>query len=312
MRIFKLKKCKRIHGLHFAPQGGRLLVVGASIVEVVESAIWLDVATGTVVSRIDLSAFRYAVPPDVSRLAVLGANGYDDGIAPVQWTPLAGGEPDWHAVKGSEKLATEDGGLNGIAFDPSGQVVAVGHDVGSGDSRLTLLRLDTGRGVGERAFAKFPGVLAFDAAGNRLAVSGGPEGGSPEVSVFRLPALKTLFSYKPPGTRTRCLLFLPDGRLVAANARNVYVFPPGGGEPQFVLGGHTGQVNAVAVSPDGKRLLTASHDGAIRVWDAAAGKETATFDWKIGPVTAVAFAPDGLTAAVAGDKGQVAVWDSDE
>jgi WD40 repeat protein len=89
----------------------------------------------------------------------------------------------------------------------------------------------------------------------------------------------------------------------------VYIFPPNGGEPQFVLGGHNGQVNAVAFSPGSKRLLSASHDGAIRVWDE--GHEVMAFDWKIGPVTAVAFSPDGLIAAAAGDKGQVVVWDVD-
>jgi WD40 repeat protein len=58
-------------------------------------------------------------------------------------------------------------------------------------------------------------------------------------------------------------------------------------------------------------MLSASHDGAIRMWDAATGGGVAAFDWTIGPVTAVAFAPDGLTAAAAGEKGQVVTWDTD-
>ncbi|MDB5310651.1 MAG: hypothetical protein JWO38_4853 [Gemmataceae bacterium] len=70
-------------------------------------------------------------------------------------------------------------------------------------------------------------------------------------------------------------------------------------------------MNAVALTRDGRRLLTASHDGLIRVWDAATGEPGPTFDWQVGPVTAVAFAPDGLTCAAAGLSGKVVAWDVD-
>jgi len=65
MRTFKLKKRKRVHGLHFAPDGGRLLVIGAPQVDVVESATWLDLATGETVGRIEQLAIGYAVAPDL-------------------------------------------------------------------------------------------------------------------------------------------------------------------------------------------------------------------------------------------------------
>jgi WD40 repeat protein len=65
------------------------------------------------------------------------------------------------------------------------------------------------------------------------------------------------------------------------------------------------------LTPDGKRLLTASHDGMIRVWDANTGEAGPAFDWDIGAVTAVAFSPDGLTCAAAGLNGKVIIWDVD-
>lgn len=316
MRTFKLKKCKRIHGLHFAPDGGILLVVGAPQVDVVESATRIDLATGMTVSRIDQLAVAYAVAPDFSRLVLLGAHEYDGGLAPIQWTSLPDGAGGWHPVptkRGKVATVPTSGDLYGIALDATGELLAIGHDQasrGRGDLGLTVLRLGSGELVGHRSIPDLPGGIAFNRDATRLAVSGGPEG-EPVVNVFDLPALTPRFSHTPPGTRTRCVLYLPNDRLVAANARNVYVYPPDEGEPQFVLGGHKGQVNAVASSPDGGRLLTASHDGAIRVWDVATGGEVAAYDWGIGPVTAAAFSPDGLIAAAAGEKGQVVIWDVD-
>ena len=43
-----------------------------------------------------------------------------------------------------------------------------------------------------------------------------------------------------------------------------------------ILGGHSGYVTAVAWSPDGHHILTASNDGTARIWDATTGDNTLT------------------------------------
>src|SRR5687767_10576331 len=103
MRAYKLKNCKRVHGLHFAPDGARLLVVGGEEAVGVDYAVWLDLTTGESAGRIDVMANCYAVEPALTRYAVGGADGWlqddrPDAVAAVQWTPLAlalAGEVAW-------------------------------------------------------------------------------------------------------------------------------------------------------------------------------------------------------------------------
>ena len=62
--------------------------------------------------------------------------------------------------------------------------------------------------------------------------------------------------------------------------------------------GHKGLVVALAYSPDGRTLASASADGTARLWDLATGKLTATLQSPAARAYCVAFSPDGEALAV--------------
>jgi WD40 repeat protein len=73
--------------------------------------------------------------------------------------------------------------------------------------------------------------------------------------------------------------------------------------------GHQGAVSCLAMSPDGKRLISGGADRALCVWDVSAAKQTFCYDEHSSPITSVVFSPDGRTAASGDAEGVVHVWD---
>lgn len=83
-------------------------------------------------------------------------------------------------------------------------------------------------------------------------------------------------------------------------------------QPVLTLKGHTGEVYAVAVSPDGKTYATGSFDKTVKLWNAADGKELRTLGGASGHtnlVLAVAFHPKEPVLASASSDNTVKFWD---
>jgi WD40 repeat protein len=83
--------------------------------------------------------------------------------------------------------------------------------------------------------------------------------------------------------------FTADGRLFASPGRSgLTLFDAATAQGVLVDGGHAGPIRHLAAAPDGRRLLTASDDESVRLWEGPRELRR----WRIGS-DYLAFAPDG-------------------
>ena len=84
---------------------------------------------------------------------------------------------------------------------------------------------------------------------------------------------------------------------------------PPGTELVRTLEGHSGSVYGVAVTPDGKRAVSASWDNTLKVWDLETGRALRTLEGHSARVYGVAVTPDGKRAVSASWDNTLKVWD---
>lgn len=78
-----------------------------------------------------------------------------------------------------------------------------------------------------------------------------------------------------------------------------------------VFRGHEAKVGGVAVSADGRVIVSGSDDRTVRVWDATGGQPIALLRGHEGPVNAVACSADGRVILSGSDDRTVRAWDAE-
>jgi WD40 repeat protein len=239
--------------------------------------------------------WRIALSPDGNTLATFDV---DNGV--LLWDARTGG-----FIRGTNDQRRErDSNRGCCAFSP--------------DSRTLFV----GEGKSFRAFNVADGKVVDPPAPpeRELTVDAVSPDGTAAVSVtengrlvvWNLATGKAVGEVTGPAGRG-FLALSPGGKRLARGIRgdaSIDVYDVGAGKELCRCKGHQGAVLAMAFSPDGQALVTASYDLTICGWDAVTGKELWShreghFGWP-----SVAFTPDGKRVGVLGWDGIVRLFNA--
>ncbi len=169
--------------------------------------------------------------------------------------------------------------------------------------------------------ASFIKDLAFSPDGKVLATTHTYNEGSGVVKLWdvRTGTLAATLTGPDGENAVHELAFAPNGAILAGSvaskhnfelSSSVMLWDTAGRQVKRTLRGHTMAITALAFSPDGHALATASGDATVRFWDVASGREIGRSEFKLehdGP-RRIAYAPDGRTLAVSHDD-SLTLWE---
>ncbi|MDB5312772.1 MAG: repeat protein [Gemmataceae bacterium] len=227
------------------------------------------------------------------------------------WDPETGKQ-----VKVLAKVEKPDQPLKCVGFSPDGKTVAVGGD----DGILRVYDVESGKTTftAQTRNARIEKV-AYSPNGKLIGVA--DSGGN--AAVYAPGAATAMpMSTGVVDNNGECygVAFTADGGAIFTCGRDAKARLTAGPNPDGTnagntatrlreFSGHAGGVTDLAVTADGKSLVTGGEDRTVRVWEVTSGKQVRSFQGHVERVLAVAVRGDGRQVASASKDGAIRLWD---
>jgi len=282
----------------------------------------------------------------VTRRELFTLRGHGDEVTSVAFSPremrIASASRDrtvivWDAVARQEvfTLRGHDGEVVVVKYSADGKRIASGTDRGM----VRVWDAGTGRPlytfrVSEKEAAPFSffedrasGVLGLALSPDGKQIISGNE--DETLQIWDAATGKPMLMLRKEGA---CVAVSPDGRWMASSTGSAITMWRSGTLPERpsareivaqrlpfaflqnnklrTLRAHADTITCLTFSPDSTRLVSASADRTVKVWDVSRNHEVLTLRGHTGRVLSAAFSPDGARLATAGEDGVVQVWDA--
>jgi WD40 repeat protein/formylglycine-generating enzyme required for sulfatase activity len=194
-----------------------------------------------------------------------------------------------------------------LAFSPDGRILASA----SGDQSVKMWDVATGKELAafrhEAEGVRFARSVAFRRDGKILASSDEER----NIKLVDVASRKESAILKLPGPDdAAAIAFTPDNKTLLISGEAITLLDVVARKERATLKGHTKEVRSLAISADGKNLVTCSLDKTVRLWDMPSGKLLAVLDKHRREVWSVAITADGKTIASGSADGTVILWDT--
>ena len=249
------------------------------------------------------------------------------GVLHVAWSPdgkkIASASVDktvhiWNATSKSPTLIYRNHTkpVSAVSWSPDGSRIVSG----SWDTTVQVWNVQTGRKLlTYRGFSREVSSVAWSPDGKYIASSSWDT----TVQVRQAESGSRIFTYAGHSSPVHTVAWSPttssddlriaSGSGAAANAdvdTTVQIWHAFTGNNPLLYRDHFYFVNAVAWSPDGKKMASASADTNVQVWNATTGSNILTYRGHTSKVNAVAWSPNGKRIASASDDRTVQIWDA--
>lgn len=272
------------NSLSFSPDTGLLYTLTGQL--------W-DTAAGKLISqkyRMGAGATSGALSRNGSILAVV--NGYGLDIWDTKRLEVVHPVRELYMNGGTDRMT-----LTSVSIGPDSELIAAGDDTG----RIGLWSAASGKSFGvEPGAAPWPhdevSAIAFAPNGNSLAVANV----SGKIRIWQVTNRQL----------EQARDFQVDQDFATSSEGG-----PGVSARQRIAKGHAVPIEAVAVDPRGRTMVTGGSDGIVRVWDLRQGQVASMLEGHPGAIRGLSYSPDGqrLASSSAGDPRQgstLRIWNT--